>query len=103
MKVVWLNYFFWLVQLELILSSATVVVALFSLVAGIFGMNIPYEWNEDHSEAFTWVRNKMNSVQFLFATSLLKLHFLHSLRFIESSLKDHEAQSGPHDFSIGFE
>jgi len=44
-----------LIQLELILSSATVVVALFSLVAGIFGMNIPYEWNEDHSEAFTWV------------------------------------------------
>ncbi|XP_024366415.1 magnesium transporter MRS2-I isoform X2 [Physcomitrium patens] len=44
-----------LIQLELILSSATVVVALFSLVAGIFGMNIPYEWNENHEEAFTWV------------------------------------------------
>lgn len=44
-----------LIQLELILSSATVVVALFSLVAGIFGMNIPFEWNENHAEAFTWV------------------------------------------------
>ncbi|KAG0601779.1 hypothetical protein M758_11G138900 [Ceratodon purpureus] len=31
-----------------------VVVALFSLVACIFGMNNHYEWNTEHAEAFTW-------------------------------------------------
>lgn len=44
-----------LIQLELILSSATVVVTIYSLVAGIFGMNIPYDWNIGHPDAFTWV------------------------------------------------
>lgn len=53
---------FWLMQLELILSSATVVVALFSLVAGIFGMNIPYEWNTGHADYFTWVRTKLSYI-----------------------------------------
>ncbi|KAL6006571.1 Magnesium transporter MRS2-I [Asimina triloba] len=36
------------IQLELFLSSGTVCVSVYSLVAGIFGMNIPYTWNEDH-------------------------------------------------------
>jgi Mg2+ and Co2+ transporter CorA len=44
-----------LIQLELVLSSATVVVAVYSLVAGIFGMNIPYLWNQNHSYVFKWV------------------------------------------------
>jgi len=44
-----------LIQLELILSSATVVVAVYSLVAGIFGMNIPYTWNTEHAYVFKWV------------------------------------------------
>jgi hypothetical protein len=49
-------------QLELILSSATVVVTIYSLVAGIFGMNIPYDWNIGHPDAFTWVRIKFSHV-----------------------------------------
>lgn len=50
--------FIWMVQLELILSSATVVVAIYSLVAGIFGMNIPYTWNTEHAYVFKWVHNR---------------------------------------------
>ncbi|KAG6547031.1 hypothetical protein Mapa_011648 [Marchantia paleacea] len=44
-----------LIQLELILSSATVVMAIYSLVAAIFGMNLPYKWNEGYSYIFKWV------------------------------------------------
>ncbi|KAF0914675.1 hypothetical protein E2562_031136 [Oryza meyeriana var. granulata] len=44
-----------LIQLELFLSSGTVCLSLYSLVAGIFGMNIPYTWNEDHGYVFKWV------------------------------------------------
>ncbi|KAH9318331.1 hypothetical protein KI387_020100, partial [Taxus chinensis] len=43
-----------LIQLELLLSSATVVVSIYSLVAGIFGMNIPYPWNNNHGYIFKW-------------------------------------------------
>lgn len=43
------------VQLELILSSASVVTALYALVAGIFGMNLPYKWNEGYGYVFKWV------------------------------------------------
>ncbi|KAL0367118.1 UNVERIFIED_CONTAM: Magnesium transporter MRS2-2 [Sesamum radiatum] len=39
-----------LIQLELFLSSGTVCLSIYSLVAGIFGMNIPYTWNEDHGK-----------------------------------------------------
>ena len=46
----------WL-QLELFLSSGTVCLSIYSLVAGIFGMNIPYTWNEDHGFMFKWVCN----------------------------------------------
>lgn len=42
-------------QLELILSSATVMMALYSLVAGIFGMNLPYKWNDGYGYLFKWV------------------------------------------------
>ncbi|WJX18942.1 Magnesium transporter MRS2-I [Trifolium repens] len=44
-----------LIQLELFLSSGTVCLSLYSLVTAIFGMNIPYTWNEDHGYMFKWV------------------------------------------------
>ncbi|CAL9064690.1 unnamed protein product [Musa banksii] len=44
-----------LIQLELFLSSGTVSLSIYSLVAGIFGMNIPYSWNDDHGHVFKWV------------------------------------------------
>ncbi|GFP95868.1 magnesium transporter mrs2-i [Phtheirospermum japonicum] len=45
-----------LIQLELFLSSGTVCLSIYSLVAAIFGMNIPYTWNENHGYMFKWVR-----------------------------------------------
>ncbi|XP_010444392.1 PREDICTED: magnesium transporter MRS2-2 [Camelina sativa] len=44
-----------LIQLELVLSSGTVCLSMYSLVAGIFGMNIPYTWNDDHGYIFKYV------------------------------------------------
>lgn len=44
-----------LIQLELFLSSGTVCVSIYSLVAAIFGMNIPYTWKEGHDYMFKWV------------------------------------------------
>ncbi|PKU66994.1 magnesium transporter MRS2-I [Dendrobium catenatum] len=44
-----------LIQLELFLSSGTCSLTVYSLLAGIFGMNIPYSWNDDHSYVFKWV------------------------------------------------
>ncbi|XP_065628193.1 magnesium transporter MRS2-I-like [Quercus suber] len=44
-----------LIQLELFLSSGTVCLSIYSLVAGIFGMNIPYTWNNNHGYMFKWV------------------------------------------------
>ncbi|CAH8303777.1 unnamed protein product [Eruca vesicaria subsp. sativa] len=44
-----------LIQLELVLSSGTVCSSCYSLVAGIFGMNIPYTWNDNHGYMFKWV------------------------------------------------
>lgn len=44
-----------LIQLELFLTSATVCLSIYSLVAGIFGMNIPYTWNKHHGYIFKWV------------------------------------------------
>ncbi|KAJ3673322.1 hypothetical protein LUZ60_006696 [Juncus effusus] len=44
-----------LIQLELFLSSGTVCLSLYSLVAGIFGMNIPYSWNSGHGYLYKWV------------------------------------------------
>ncbi|XP_068650020.1 magnesium transporter MRS2-I-like [Aristolochia californica] len=44
-----------LIQLELFLSSGTVCLSIYSLVAGVFGMNIPYTWNDDHGYMFKWV------------------------------------------------
>ncbi|KAL1215420.1 Magnesium transporter MRS2-2 [Cardamine amara subsp. amara] len=44
-----------LIQLELLLSSGTVSLSMYSLVAGIFGMNIPYTWNDGHGYMFKYV------------------------------------------------
>ncbi|KAH6776899.1 magnesium transporter 9 [Perilla frutescens var. hirtella] len=44
-----------LIQLELFLSAGTVCLSIYSLVAAIFGMNIPYTWNDDHGYMFKWV------------------------------------------------
>nr|AHB08883.1 magnesium transporter MRS2-I isoform 1 [Suaeda glauca] len=44
-----------LIQLELFLSSGTVCLSVYSLVAGIFGMNIPYTWMDHHGYLFKWV------------------------------------------------
>lgn len=44
-----------LIQLELFLSSGTVCLSLYALVGGIFGMNIPYQWNDKHGYVFKWV------------------------------------------------
>ncbi|KAK8919197.1 Magnesium transporter MRS2-I [Platanthera zijinensis] len=44
-----------LIQLELFLSSGTCSLTMFSLIAGIFGVNIPYSWNENHGYLFKWV------------------------------------------------
>ncbi|XP_022761108.1 magnesium transporter MRS2-2-like [Durio zibethinus] len=44
-----------LIQLELFLTSGTVCLSIFSLVAGIFGVNIPYTWNTNHGYMFKWV------------------------------------------------
>ncbi|KAK3425670.1 hypothetical protein EUGRSUZ_F02186 [Eucalyptus grandis] len=43
------------IQLELFLSSGTVCLSIYSLVAAIFGMNIPYDWNKNHGYMFKWV------------------------------------------------
>lgn len=44
-----------LIQLELFLNSGIVCLSIYSMVCGIFGMNIPYEWNENHGYTFKWV------------------------------------------------
>lgn len=44
-----------LIQLELFLSSGTLCMSIYSLIAGIFGMNIPYSWNDGHGYMFRWV------------------------------------------------
>ncbi|XP_073142546.1 magnesium transporter MRS2-I-like isoform X5 [Henckelia pumila] len=44
-----------LIQLELFLSSGTVCLCVYSLVAAIFGMNIQYPWRENHGFLFKWV------------------------------------------------
>lgn len=44
-----------LIQLELFVSSGTVCLSIYSLVAAIFGMNIPYTWKEGHEYMFKWV------------------------------------------------
>lgn len=47
-------------QLELFLSAGTVCINIYSLVTAIFGMNIPYTWNDDHGYMFKWVSQVFN-------------------------------------------
>nr|TKS03747.1 magnesium transporter [Populus alba] len=42
-------------MLELFLSSGTACLSIYSLVAGIFGVNILYTWNDNHGYLFKWV------------------------------------------------
>ncbi|KAK1313963.1 Magnesium transporter MRS2-I [Acorus calamus] len=44
-----------LIQLELFLSSGTVCLSFYALIAGIFGMNIPFSWNDHHGYVYKWV------------------------------------------------
>ncbi|WCJ23921.1 Magnesium transporter MRS2-2 [Euphorbia peplus] len=44
-----------LIQLELFLTSGTVCLSIYSLVAGIFGMNIPFTWNDNYGYMFSRV------------------------------------------------
>ncbi|XXG76681.1 hypothetical protein AAC387_Pa08g0981 [Persea americana] len=44
-----------LIQLELFLNCGTLCLTVFSLVCGLFGMNIPYGWNQNHGYMFKWV------------------------------------------------
>ncbi|KAF5736779.1 magnesium transporter CorA-like family protein [Tripterygium wilfordii] len=44
-----------LIQLELFLSSGTVCLSIYALVTSIFGMNIPYTWNQNYGYMFKWV------------------------------------------------
>ncbi|KAK1263763.1 Magnesium transporter MRS2-I [Acorus gramineus] len=44
-----------LIQLELFLSSGTVCLSFYALIAGIFGMNIPFSWNDNHGYVYKWV------------------------------------------------
>ncbi|XP_004513485.1 magnesium transporter MRS2-2-like [Cicer arietinum] len=60
-----------LIQLELFLSSGTVCLSFYSLVAGIFGMNIPYSWNDNHGYMFKWVvivSGAFSAIMFLMIT-----------------------------------
>jgi len=55
LSVVHMFVFRFVMQLELFLSSGTVCLSVYSLVAGIFGMNIPYTWMDNHGYMFKWV------------------------------------------------
>uniref|UniRef100_A0A803LFH8 Magnesium transporter n=1 Tax=Chenopodium quinoa TaxID=63459 RepID=A0A803LFH8_CHEQI len=44
-----------LIQLELCLISGTLSLSVYSLVAAVFGMNIPYSWRDNHEYLFKWV------------------------------------------------
>ncbi|CAI9285110.1 magnesium transporter MRS2-I [Lactuca sativa] len=65
-----------LIQLELFLSSGTLCMSIYALVTGIFGMNIPYTWNDDHGYMFKWVvilSGVFSAVLFLLIVSYARL------------------------------
>eukprot|EP00271_Cylindrocystis_brebissonii_P022873 TRINITY_DN8999_c0_g1_i1.p1 TRINITY_DN8999_c0_g1~~TRINITY_DN8999_c0_g1_i1.p1 ORF type:complete len:445 (+),score=89.31 TRINITY_DN8999_c0_g1_i1:69-1403(+) len=43
-----------LIQLEMVLNAATTMVAIYSVVVGLFGVNIPYDWNTVDG-VFEWI------------------------------------------------
>ncbi|XP_061353431.1 magnesium transporter MRS2-I-like [Gastrolobium bilobum] len=44
-----------LIQLEMFLNSGDLSLSFYSLVTGIFGMNFPFSWNQNHGYLFKWV------------------------------------------------
>ncbi|KAK9289084.1 hypothetical protein L1049_017555 [Liquidambar formosana] len=44
-----------LIQLDLFLTSGTVCLSIYSMIAGVFGVNIPYKWNDGYGYIFKWV------------------------------------------------
>ncbi|XP_058086562.1 magnesium transporter MRS2-2-like isoform X2 [Magnolia sinica] len=44
-----------LIQLDVFLVTVTLSVIICSLVAGIFGVSMPYTWNHNHGYVFKWV------------------------------------------------
>ncbi|XP_058084565.1 magnesium transporter MRS2-I-like [Magnolia sinica] len=44
-----------LIQANLLLTSTVLCLSMFSLVAGYFGMSVPYGWNHNHGYLFKWV------------------------------------------------
>ncbi|KAL2934609.1 Magnesium transporter MRS2-I [Bienertia sinuspersici] len=44
-----------LTTLEIFLISGTLCLSVYSLVAAVFGMNIPYTWRNNHQYLFKWV------------------------------------------------
>ncbi|PPS06365.1 hypothetical protein GOBAR_AA14308 [Gossypium barbadense] len=52
-----------LIQLELFLSSGSVCLSVYSLVAAIFGMNIPFTWNDNHGYVFKWLREYIDDTE----------------------------------------
>ncbi|XP_058086394.1 magnesium transporter MRS2-I-like [Magnolia sinica] len=44
-----------LIQLELFIGTSTLSLLIISLVAGIFGVNLPFTWNQNHGYLFKWV------------------------------------------------
>ncbi|KAG6545287.1 hypothetical protein Mapa_013247 [Marchantia paleacea] len=68
-----------LIQFELILTTATFVVAIWGIVAGVFGMNIPL-WLFEEPSAFKWVLIISGAVGLLIFCSFLwffkRLHLL---------------------------
>ncbi|KAK2400013.1 magnesium transporter MRS2-I [Trifolium repens] len=44
-----------LIQLELFLNAAELCLACYSVVTGILGMSIKYDWNNNHDYMFKWV------------------------------------------------
>ncbi|PWA55692.1 hypothetical protein CTI12_AA215360 [Artemisia annua] len=44
-----------LIKLENFITRGNLCMSIHSLVTAIFGMNIPYKWNQDHGYMFKWV------------------------------------------------
>ncbi|XP_058086550.1 magnesium transporter MRS2-I-like [Magnolia sinica] len=44
-----------LIQVDLFLNSTLFCLSIYSLVAGYFGMSVPYGWNQNHGYIFKWV------------------------------------------------
>jgi magnesium transporter len=59
-----------LIQFELLLTTATFVVAIFGVVAGVFGMNIPIDLF-DEPRAFKWILGSTGVAGFIILFSFI--------------------------------